>query len=970
MSSESQYFFPPFRLDPLNVQLWKGAQKISLRPKTFEVLCYLVEHSGQLVTKSALLDAVWAEVTVGDLLPANSVKELRRALGDDARSPRFIETVHRRGYRFIATVTTTTAPEQRREPSDEPYASKPIMVGRETELAQLRRWYSASLRHRRQVVFVAGEPGIGKTTFVNAFLDSVACEGAARIGRGQCIEQYGASEPYMPVLEALSRLGHEQTGERVIDLLRNFAPIWLAQMPGLLTREERARLQIEIQGATQLRMLREITEALEAIAAESPLVLLLEDLHWSDFSTLGLISAIARRSESARLLIVGTYRPGEVLATNHPLRTIRQELALHHYCEEMRLRLLSESEVEDYLSQRIGGDNPSQFGTLAPAIHAHTDGNPLFIVNLVDYLLEDAGFVVNAQELSEAEWAEKLRANRLGGMRSIREMIERKLEHLKPEDQEVLHGASIAGVEFSAAVVAAALERPQEEIEACCARLSRQEQFVSAQESIRWPDGTVAAGFRFHHTLYREVLYDRLPPGLRLELHRRIALREETGYDGRADEIASQLAHHYSRANDQNKAIQYFRLAGERAVARGAMIEAEDQYRRALILVAELPKTTDRDRLELTLCVALGVVLRSSRSWAHSDRYLAYTRAQELAEQLGETSQLVEVLLGLGITALGTGRIKAARGIGERMVAVAERSGSRAELCAAHTFLGHALMYRAQHVDAQKHLELGNSYYDEHDPRWFALSGIDAPAVLAIVVLLLGFPEQARHLFDQALHRSKSRNDRFRLGTVHMLGAIISELLHDIPSMLEQAQALRQLAAMEPVCAGLAALFTSRASMMQSNWKEGGSYLDKAAKFFKTVDLKITWAKLYESELLAAQGQVDQALSIVADVVDNDERLHLKSRALGLRARLLTQNGAGVLTVEAAYHAAVECAKVQGARYLELLATTDFARWLSSQSRSAEAHTLLREIYDWFTEGFETLALTEARNLLDELARR
>jgi len=128
-------------------------------------------------------------------------------------------------------------------------------------------------------------------------------------------------------------------------------------------------------------MLREITEALEALAAESPLVLLLEDLHWSDFSTLELISAIARRSESARLLIVGTYRPVEILAKDHPLRTTKQELELHRYCEELRLKLLSEENVGDYLVSRFSGIGSRQFGALAPVIYARTDGNPLFMVN-------------------------------------------------------------------------------------------------------------------------------------------------------------------------------------------------------------------------------------------------------------------------------------------------------------------------------------------------------------------------------------------------------------------------------------------------------------------------------------------------------------------------------------------------------------------------------------------------------------
>ncbi len=318
-SQPPHHLFPPFRLDPENQQLWHDKREVTLRPKTFEVLRYLVEHPGQLVTKAMLLDAVWPGVVVSDSMPATCVTELRKVLRDDPRKPRFIETVHRRGYRFIAKVATAATVRETTRTPPQVGRPKPIVVGRDEELARVRSWYSQVLEGQRRIVFVAGEAGIGKSTFIQAFLDSIDQGGAVRLGRGQCVEQYGSGEPYMPVLEALSRLSREPGGEQIIELLNRFAPTWLAQMPELLTRDERMRLQGEIQGITQQRMLREMTQAFEALSAEKPLVLLLEDLHWSDFSTLELIAAIARRSESARILIVGTYRPVEILTKDHPL---------------------------------------------------------------------------------------------------------------------------------------------------------------------------------------------------------------------------------------------------------------------------------------------------------------------------------------------------------------------------------------------------------------------------------------------------------------------------------------------------------------------------------------------------------------------------------------------------------------------------------------------------------------------------
>jgi predicted ATPase len=971
VGSASHLFFPPFRLDAPNAQLWRGDQQITLRRKTFDVLLYLVNHPAQLVTKAALLDTVWAGVTVSDSMPAICVKELRKALDDEAKTPRFIETVYGRGYRFVAKVTSDSPGEMKREPLAGRKSPKPIVVGREVELARLHSWHSDVFEGERRVIFVAGEAGIGKTTFVQAFLGSVAQEGTARIGRGQCVEQYGAGEPYMPVLEALSRLGQEAGGERVIELLNRFAPTWLTQMPELLTREERVRLQSEMQGVTQQRMLREMTRALEALAAETPLVLLLEDLHWSDFSTLELISAIARRSELARLLIIGTYRPVEILANDHPLRTMKQELELHHYCEELRLKLLSEQDIVDYLAKRLASDGSRQFGTLAPLIHTRTDGNPLFMVNMVDYLLVDAGLLVNSREVSEAQLAEALHAHRLDALRNIRQMIERNLEQLKPEEQAVLESASVAGAEFSAASVAAALERPQDEVEACCTHLSRHEQFVSERGPITWPDGTVATGFRFHHALYQEVLYGRLSAGHQVQYHRRIAMREEAGYGERVGEVATELAHHYKRANDKDKAIEYFRLAGERAVARGAMVEAEHQYVRARDLLAELPNDIERDRRELSLQIALGTVLWSSKSWAHPEVARASTRAQELAERLGENGQLVMVLYGLAAAISFSGQYKASKAAAERMLVAAEQSEDRASLCAAHYQVGIARVYLAEFDEARKHLEMARGYYDETDPSRLNVCGVDAPALEAMAALQLGFPARAKQLINESLRRMAHCQDAFHVGAVHLWAGGVYIPLRDPQGTLEHSEALRLLALQQPAWTGVADYYTGEALLMQGKQEEGVARVRSSIAFFTAVGLDgmVPWPKLAEVKFVASQGQVDDALAMIDGILqDTEELAYLKSPTLRQRASLLAQSGADASTIEAAYRAAIECARSQGARYYELQATTPFARWLKSQGRAAEAQSLLAGIYAWFTEGFDTADLKDAKALLDELS--
>ena len=306
--------FGPFHLNGEKSGLWHGEEETSLRPMPLAVLRYLAERPGELVPKEALLKDVWAGTYVTKTTLQVCIREIRQALGDEPAKPQFIETVGRRGYRFIAPLISPPAVRSLEpgvlSPTLSP--SAPKLVGREQELQHFRRCLGKAHDGTRQVVFVTGEAGIGKTSVVETFLDSL--DGQVRIGRGQCLEQYGQGEAYLPVLEALGQLcrasGREpDEGDSCIEVLRQYAPTWLVQMPALLRDEELSTLQLRVQGATQQRMLREMAEALEAMTAQQGLILWFEDLHWSDTGTLELIAYAAQRKMPARLLVIGSYRP-------------------------------------------------------------------------------------------------------------------------------------------------------------------------------------------------------------------------------------------------------------------------------------------------------------------------------------------------------------------------------------------------------------------------------------------------------------------------------------------------------------------------------------------------------------------------------------------------------------------------------------------------------------------------------------
>jgi DNA-binding winged helix-turn-helix (wHTH) protein/tetratricopeptide (TPR) repeat protein len=604
MDTGKQLLFGSFRLDADNAVLWREAETVSLPPKAFALLHYLVSHPGRLLTKDTLLDAVWQRRYVSESVLKGCVNELRKALADDPKSPRYIETVAKHGYRFIAEVRLA---DDRgvRAPEVLPSAifrsrfdsNSAHWVGRRSELAWLEARFEQVTHGERQIVFFTGEAGIGKTTLIEMFLARVNSPNLGLL-RARCVEQCGAGEAFMPLLEALENACREAGGQQIIDLLHQHAPTWLMQMTSVLTPEDKLKLSHEVLGATSSRMLREAAEFFEIISAAFPLILVIDDLHWSDFATLDLISLLGRRYAAAQLFVIATYRPVDVSLTQHPVKRIQLELQARGLCAELSLSGLGEDEIREYLISRY----PTEEGheTLSSSIYRWTEGHPFFMVNLVDHLVDLGRLSLSIHQEGPS----------LAIPDNLLAMIEAQIDRLNASERRLLEIASVFGAEWSAALLAAVSGEDFETAELCCEELSRRGQMLKSCGTDEWATGVVAGRYGFRHSLYQEVFYRRLSPGRRMHLHLSAGEWLEKRHGEKSRIIAAELANHFEQARQLSKAIGYLRLAAENAVHRYANREAIDYISHALRLSESLPET-ERDNLVIELLLRRGFIKRS-----------------------------------------------------------------------------------------------------------------------------------------------------------------------------------------------------------------------------------------------------------------------------------------------------------------------------------------------------------------------
>ena len=864
-----------------------------------------------------------------------------------------------------------------------PPARAPVRhtVGREAERAELRAAFESARTGRGMLFSVAGEPGIGKTTLIEECLSELAATGEATITRGRCSERLAGAEAYLPLLEALDALLRSE-GPAVARALRELAPTWYAQVATQEDSGERAVLEREVQAASPERMKRELGSFVEAVSKSRPLVLLVEDLHWADVSTIDLLGYLTGRLARAAVLIVVTCRPSDLLLANHPFLQIKPDLQSRGLCRELELAFLTREDIAAYLDLAFPGHGfPPELPAL---ILAKTEGSPLFMVDLLRYLRDREVIRAGAPAPDGSpRWvlAEAMPDLERALPESVRGMIVRKIAQLDDEGRRLLVAASVQGYEFDSAVLGKALQLEALDVEAKLEPLERVHALVRLVEERELPDRVPSLRYRFVHVLYQNALYATLRATRRTQMHTAVATALESLYGEKTGDVAQELALLWEGAREPARAAQYLLVAAKQAFEVHAHRESAALAARGLVLLETLPESRDRDRRELALQVAAGAALRLTRGYGGTEVGKAYRRAALLSERARDDRYLVLILRGLWEYHELRAEYGVALDFAKQLFTFADRRRNPSLLLVAHDALGDTNLWMGELRAARRHLERGVALYDrerlESDATLYGYdSGLACLSFLSLTLWYLGFPDQGRRRADEALALARELGRPAGIAQTMFFTAWVHQLLGDFSTALTGTEELISLSDDHglPMYSAAGRLLQGELRVGQGRAEEGLVLMREGIAGHRASGTELgssVWSGGWLAEGLLSVGASAEAARLVdealAFVERTGERFH-EAELWRLKARALRQTGAGGdEEVVGVLRRAIAAAGRQGARSLELRAVMDLARLPEGEGEgeAGTARAELKRVYDWFREGFETADLREARRLLD-----
>ncbi|TVP49341.1 MAG: hypothetical protein EA350_02310 [Gemmatimonadales bacterium] len=874
-----------------------------------------------------------------------------------------------------ALVTGQGAASRSAEPSG-PRDDATVVVGRDGERQRLAR----AFRHVREgggrMVAVAGEPGIGKSTVIDGFLADLRTEGEIPlILRGHCSESLAGAEAFLPVLEALDQLRSGDAARPFDAVFRSVAPTWFAQLAsGEVSDTETGIPGEPAPAASPERLKRELGSLLEEISRHRPIVLVIEDLHWADISTVDMLNYLAGRFSSMRLLLLTGYRPSDLALAHHPFLGVRTELRSRGLLDEIELGFLAVDDVAAYLGLQFPGHRfPPRF---ASVVHARTDGSPLFMADLVRYLRDTGGIVEG-----EAGW--ELGRDAAIALEAlpdtVRAMIARKIDQVDTEDRVLLDAACVMGREFDSTTVGEAIGMEPIEVEDRLHRLEHVHVLIRMLEEADLPDGALTLRYRFVHALYENSLFEALRPSRRVALSSALA-RTLTGHHGKElGAVSARLALLHEGAREFQTAASYYFLAAQRAIGLFGYREALSLSERGLKGLRSLPDGPDRMQMELGLQMVHGNALRCVKGWAAPELERTFARARELCQALNDPPELFPVLWNLNFFHMIRGDLAASRAQAASLLAQAEAVGNSAYLMSVHHVAGVTSEFLGDLVESNRLLERAREL---HDParhlEYTQMFGIDpgmiARAMSARPLWSLGYPDQALRRSRETIELGRSQRQPVSL----VFALLVAEGVHLFRG--EAAEAISLGDEVISLCreyefpqeAEWAKGFQGGALSLQGHAADGVARLQEALAALAGLDsglVRTMFLSLLADAAVQAR-QVDVGLAAVEEGFDHAAR-RLEGGFVGelhrTHGELMLLGGDEGRAAES-FREALTYTRAQKARGFELRAATGLARFLAATGRPGEARGELQPVLHSFAEGHDTADFRAASSLLTSLS--
>lgn len=841
------------------------------------------------------------------------------------------------------------------------------LVGREQELALLAEAWQAALAGQCSLLLVSGEAGVGKTRLVQAFADGQRWQGV-RVLQGRCYE-FERLLPYQPVVEALRSLPAD-----VVTAAGAALPAWASAQVARLAPDLMAPTKVTPSGMLgseeQERLFDGVSRFLAQFASQAPLLLVLEDLHWATDSTLQLLHYLVRALVGQPLLIVGTLRPEAVHAA-HPLTTLGRRLERDRLARRLQLSPLSAAAVTALIGQ-LSGDGETA-GPLADRLYRETEGNPFYLIETVKALFEQGAIRVEG-ETWRTDFA-VLARDKLPLPASVSEMIAARVGRLRAETQEAVRVAAVAGREFDFDLLNAAWGRGEEATLTALDDLLRHRLVAEA---------VGAADYAFTHHKIQEAVYAGLARQRRLRLHGQVALALEAGLGAEARARAVELAYHFEQARQSDgkltdKAIAYLLQAGRQAEHQWANQEALAYYRRGLDILCSLPDMPERLQQEVELQIALAVPTTAIHGYGSSETRDVYDRARALCRQLGETSALFASLAGLSRHYGVAGDHRTGLEIGRQLLAIAQAAQETDLLLEAYRLIGGPLFGLGRLKEARGFWERGIALYDPGQHERLAYRFGHDPAVtfhgiLGLTLWLLGYPEQALGQSQRLGGLIQSFSHPTSLTIAHCLLAKQACMHGDVQVVRHHAEEAIRLgqAHAVPTWTAMGVALRGWVLVEQGQGAEGMVQLKEGITAFRATGVAhfVPFFLALRAEACLKTHRLNEGLAALAEarpLTQSGGDTYWLAEVDRLHGELLRIQDEDESKAEALFRSALETARQQEARMLELRAAVSLARLWQTQGKAQAGRELLAEANGWFTEGFEAPDLWAARALLAEL---